>query len=465
MCEQHIQRKCRKCGWGLPLLERRAPRSGAGSPTGAGASARGAEFGAKRSLSSDDAGHRPTKRSRSNPPEGRHPAPQPISAPERSTHLKSIERPFLPRVPASSPLVRPQHRPVPPSQPIDPTVSPLAYTQSLPTQITRPWKDVYSERLIVARNWRLGRSNVTILKGHTDGVMCLQYNDKLQHPSFPVLISGSYDRTVRVWNAETGQEVLRLLGHTRAVRALQFDECKLVTGSMDHTLRLWNWRTGQCIRTLEGHSAGVVCLAFDSNVLVSGSVDRTVKVWNFRTGDCFTLRGHADWVNSVKIWDRFASVPGVAPASDPCGTVPSPSLPALDPGKMLFSASDDGTVRLWDLSARTCVRQFEGHIGQVQSIQIGFTEEEEEEETENDAAMAVDSPGENQVAKTPSSGTPILITGSLDTTIRIWDIATGKRVKTLFGHIEGVWAVASDKLRLASGSHDKTIKVRIMWLR
>lgn len=55
--------------------------------------------------------------------------------------------------------------------------------------------------------------------------------------------------------------------------------------------------------------------------------------------------------------------------------------------------------------------------------------------------------------------TPVLISGSLDNTIKLWDIDTGTAVKTLFGHIEGVWAVASDKLRLVSGSHDRTIKV------
>lgn len=312
---------------------------------------------------------------------------------------------------------------------------------------------------------------MTVLKGHTDGVMCLQYNDKLQHPSFPILITGSYDRTVRVWNMETGQEVHRLLGHTRAVRALQFDECKLVTGSMDRTLRLWNWRTGQCIRTLEGHTAGVVCLAFDSNILVSGSVDKTVKVWNFRTGDCFTLRGHVDWVNSVRIWDRFAGIPtATTDGMDMEGVGPPSQPPALDPGKMIFSASDDGTIRLWDLSTRACVRQFEGHVGQVQSIQVIMADEVEETAAAQDQEPEVeadDSTGEASENPTPPTRLtpalvdtkPLLISGSLDNTIRVWDVESGKKRMTLFGHIEGVWAIASDKLRLVSASHDKTIKV------
>ena len=97
---------------------------------------------------------------------------------------------------------------------------------------------------MIERNWRRGRCSVRTLKGHTDGVMCLQYSETLKHPSFPILITGSYDRTARVWNLETGEEMLALRGHRRAIRTLQFDEVKLVTASMDHTLRVWNWRTG-----------------------------------------------------------------------------------------------------------------------------------------------------------------------------------------------------------------------------
>ncbi|KIO23425.1 hypothetical protein M407DRAFT_78084 [Tulasnella calospora MUT 4182] len=443
MCEQHIERKCYKCGWGLPLLERRS-KSGASSPTGAGASA-----------NSTPAHHTATSAG----PSTSRPSPvQLVSAP--------------------SVLTPDHHRDV---SPIPPPRSPTMTNSPLPTprlnlprnHLTRPWKDVYSERLTIARNWRLGRASATVLKGHTDGVMCLQYNDKLQHPSFPILITGSYDRTVRVWNMETGQEVHRLLGHTRAVRALQFDECKLVTGSMDRTLRLWNWRTGQCIRTLEGHTAGVVCLAFDSNILVSGSVDKTVKVWNFRTGDCFTLRGHVDWVNSVRIWDRFAGIPtSTGEGMDLDGVAPPSQPPALDPGKMVFSASDDGTIRLWDLSTRACVRQFEGHVGQVQSIQVIMADEIEETAAAQDQEPEVeveveDSSDEANENPTPPARLtpplvdtkPLLISGSLDNTIRVWDVETGKKRMTLFGHIEGVWAIASDKLRLVSASHDKTIKI------
>ncbi|KII88778.1 hypothetical protein PLICRDRAFT_141328 [Plicaturopsis crispa FD-325 SS-3] len=429
ICEQHIGQKCLKCGWGLPVLERRRTRKANSASPHAPPSPLPS---LKRELDQESLvpSERPLKRQRSEQGESAHTDSDSPSASQS-----------IPPSPSESLLA-----------PNPPHTSPELYT--------RPWKDVYSERLTVERNWRRGRCSVRTLKGHTDGVMCLQFSETLSHPSFPILITGSYDRTARVWNLETGQEVLALKGHTRAVRALQFDEAKLITGSMDHTIRVWNWRTGRCIRTLEGHTEGVVALNFDSNVLASGSVDATVKVWNFRTGEAFTLRGHQDWVNSVQLWDSDPAVTRTASSSTPMfDAVPSGnaspsanSAPHIDPGKMLFSASDDGTIKLWDLTLRACVRQFTGHVGQVQTMRLLAVDEgcgePPVEGQQQDAEAAV--------AKRP---TPVLISGSLDNTIKLWDIATGKTIRTLFGHIEGVWGVASDKLRLVSGSHDRTIKV------
>jgi F-box and WD-40 domain protein MET30 len=342
-------------------------------------------------------------------------------------------------------------RPLPPEHGHSSLIPPNSPNPAL-TSVTRPWKDVYSERMTIECNWRRGRYTQRTLRGHTDGVMCLQFSESLQHPSFPILITGSYDRTVRVWNLDTGVELQCLRGHTRAIRALQFDEVKLITGSMDSTLKVWDWRRGRCIRTLNGHSDGVVCLNFDSNVLVSGSVDTTIKVWNIRTGGAFTLRGHSDWVNAVVLWDTNAS-PAVPTSGTPLFDVPGCGQPQIDPGKALFSASDDGTIRLWDLTQRTCIRQFIGHVGQVQSLKLLFDH--------SNGGDADDPVSESDPSQNGSSNTkqPCLISGSLDNTIKIWDIDSGNPIRTFFGHIEGVWSIASDKMRLVSGSHDRTVKV------
>ncbi|KAJ3808207.1 WD40-repeat-containing domain protein [Lentinula aff. lateritia] len=447
ICEQHIGQKCHKCGWGLPVLEKKKIYHLPGSPCPSPDLP-----SLKRSLDdSTDLVAPPLKRQRSDvphPPSDIHPDLEPSSS--------------------SSSL--------------------LALTDTKPAATTRPWKDVYSERMTIERNWRRGRCTVRTLKGHTDGVMCLQYSETLTHPSFPVLITGSYDRTVRVWNLETGVELHCLKGHTRAIRALQFDDVKLITGSMDMTLKVWDWRRGRCIRTLTGHTEGVVCLNFDSNVLASGSVDATIKVWNLRTGGAFTLRGHQDWVNSVQLWDSLKTGQSSASSTTPVFDVPGCGAPQIDPGKMLFSASDDGTIRLWDLTLRTCIKQFTGHVGQVQSIKLLLADEcdepadveiadlDQEERTLNHV-VALDSsspslastssssfvsdqslarPVASSVSKTKK---PLLVSGSLDNTTKIWDIETAQPIQTFFGHIEGVWSVSVNKMRLVSGSHDRTIKV------
>ncbi|KAH7915977.1 WD40 repeat-like protein [Hygrophoropsis aurantiaca] len=483
ICEQHIGQKCLKCGWGLPILERKRTAMQLGAPSPSSLSPLPSS---KRQLENSTSSARPMKRQRSEPDS------------------------FTPSIQASSSstsLAPPKSDPRP-STPSDLLLTSSASDSKLCDPVTRPWKDVYSERLTVERNWRRGRCTVRTLKGHTDGVMCLQFSESLTHPSFPILITGSYDRTIRVWNLETGLEVRCLRGHTRAVRALQFDECKLITGSMDHTIRVWNWRSGECIRTLEGHTEGVVCLNYDSNVLASGSVDSTVKVWNFRTGEAFTLRGHRDWVNAVRLWDSGYEDSSIGVGDLALGSADI-SAPQICSGKMLFSASDDGTIKLWDLARRSCVRQFTGHVGQVQSLKLlevdegcdedgpsmkavvaeriadnhtanvgesnvpeelftivthdgGFPIVRASSETTEDIESLAESARKSLASRSSStrrSKKPVLMSGSLDNTIKFWDIETGKATQTLFGHIEGVWAVASDKLRLLSGSHDRTIKV------
>ncbi|EIW85279.1 WD40 repeat-like protein [Coniophora puteana RWD-64-598 SS2] len=470
ICEQHIGQRCRKCGWGLPILEhRRTARTSSYCSTPPGSSVTSPR--SKRAAEDFTDHPHPTKRLRSELQDFSLASTSHTT--DHDTHSRaSPSRELLLTPPLDAPRV----------------------------PVTRPWKDVYSERLTVERNWRRGRCTVRTLKGHADGVMCLQFSESMHHPSFPVLITGSYDRTIRVWNLETGKEVRCLRGHTRAVRALQFDEAKLITGSMDHTIRVWNWRRGECIRTLEGHTEGVVCLNFDNNLLASGSVDTTIKIWNFRTGEAFTLRGHRDWVNSVRLWDVSNS--GLEDSLSLTGggfTCP----PEIGSGRMLFSASDDGTIKLWNLCSRSCVRQFTGHVGQVQSLRLLAVDEGCDTDEGGSDNVRVEGVVNTEFLNTPGSSSelfsvvthdtppmnrtlsenmeearsldrstrramgeesskrkkPVLISGSLDNTINIWDIETGKVTSTLFGHIEGVWAVACDKLRIVSASHDRTIKL------
>ena len=78
----------------------------------------------------------------------------------------------------------------------------------------------------------------------------------------------------------------------------------IVSGSSDKTVRIWNADTGECVRVLEGHSDCVwsVSLSEDASMIISGSWDKTVRIWNADTGECVrVLEGHSNYVLSVAI--------------------------------------------------------------------------------------------------------------------------------------------------------------------
>ncbi|WFD35612.1 hypothetical protein MCUN1_002470 [Malassezia cuniculi] len=508
MCEQHIERKCEKCGWGLPLLNDNRRRKGHHDPVSGDAELRAA------AASSSDGSLRRSVTAAAN-----------RAAIERR-HARSDDE---------APTKRQR-------------------MEKKCQSVTRPWKEVYCERLLIERNWRRGRHSMRELQGHTDGIMCLSFSDSVSQRRGPILITGSYDRTARVWDLETGEQLRVLKGHARGVRCLQFDDVKLITGSMDRTLKIWNWRTGDLMRTLEGHTEGIVSLNFNDTILASGSADSSIRIWNFVTGECYELRGHRDWVNALQLWS--------APSKNK----------DTNPDMFLFSASDDGTIRLWDLQRRECIMIYRGHVGQVQSLKFvtmdhaavrklargspsagdGADSGEEEQytpasssrnstdqthtpsscaytpnnvpggRTPNSAAPAVpehfyieaaraqqaqrqggvppkrsrpippmvadtqerlaaaglvpplppgatlqdiedgifDSEDPQMRASPPRSRQRIvLFSGSLDNTLKAWDVRTGRCLRTLFGHVEGVWSVDVDSLRVVSASHDRTVKV------
>ena len=123
-------------------------------------------------------------------------------------------------------------------------------------------------------------------------------------------------------------------GHTSDVRSVSFssDGKYICSGSLDKTVRLWDIHTGENIRTFEGHTDRVNCVSFspDGKYICSGSGDiysrsgdNTVRLWNVDTGENIrTLNGHTDLVWSVSF---------------------SPD------GKYICSGSDDTTVRLWEI--------------------------------------------------------------------------------------------------------------------
>jgi WD40 repeat protein len=104
------------------------------------------------------------------------------------------------------------------------------------------------------------------------------------------VVSGSYDKTPRVWQPATGVCERVLVGHTGSVTCLcVLPDGRVVSGSYDKTPRVWQPATGVCVRVLEGHTSGVTCLSvLPDGRVVSGSSDKTLCVWQPQaaTGVC-----------------------------------------------------------------------------------------------------------------------------------------------------------------------------------
>lgn len=414
MCEQHIDRKCLKCGWGLPLLERKRLRDWRRQQRVLLTGAALGDWSPNLTPVLDEPGIADLIKAPPLNPSSKRDAS--VFESDSTTTLASASDGFKrPRLhPDDSYFSKPKFR---------------------------PWKDVYKDRFKVGTNWKYGRCSTKIFRGHSNGVMCLQFDDN-------ILATGSYDSTIKIWDIDSGACLRTLKGHTSGIRALQFDDTKLISGSLDKTVRIWNWRTGECMSTYPAHAEGVIAVNFEGNTLASGSIDKTVKIWNFEDKSTFCLRGHKDWVNAVRVDAASRTV---------------------------FSASDDCTIRLWDLDTRKTIRIFEAHVGQVQQVTLlppeyepdDFGPDEEDDGTSSTAStgdppsplLPSDAPYGEDWPSTRPHPPRYMVTGALDSTVRLWDVSSGRCLKTMFGHVEGVWALAADTLRVVSGAEDRMVKV------
>lgn len=217
------------------------------------------------------------------------------------------------------------------------------------------------------------------------------------------VISGSYDSTLRIWDASTGQCLQILKGHTGAINCVAvLSNGRVASGSDDRTLRVWDVNSGKCLRILRGHSGEVRCITVISNDrVVSGSKDNTLRVWDIKTGKCLhELEGHTQAVSCV----------------------------AAFPNNRVVSGSYDKTIRVWDVVKGQCLQCLVGHLRAVSCLII-----------------------------LPKK---LLVSGSNDSTLRVWDVVTGACLHTLTGHTDGITCLTIlEDGRIVSGSRDGTLRV------
>lgn len=116
------------------------------------------------------------------------------------------------------------------------------------------------------------------LMGHSHIVRSLAINADGR-----ILVSGSWDQTIKIWQLETGELLHTLKGHRDRVYAIALspDGQIIASGSADKTIKLWHLQTGELLGTFTGHGNIVTALAFTASgeMLVSGSLDKTIKIW------------------------------------------------------------------------------------------------------------------------------------------------------------------------------------------
>jgi WD40 repeat protein/serine/threonine protein kinase len=289
------------------------------------------------------------------------------------------------------------------------------------------------------------------LVGHTGEVLSAEFS-----PDGKRIVTGSKDRTAKVWDAATGQEILALKGHALWLTSVAFspDSKRAVTGAgewgrPDKTpgeAKVWDAATGQELLALQGHADCVWTVGFspDGQHIVTASEDRTAKVWDAATGqEILTLRGFSAGVRSAAF---------------------SPD------GRRIVTGSQEETARVWDAATGKELLALK-HPNVVTSVAFSPDGQRIVTGCEDKTAKVWDGrTGEViLVLKHPqvvwgvafSPDGKRIVTGSWDQTAKVWDAATGQEVFTLKGHAGNLRSVAfsPDGKRIVTGCGDGTARV------
>ncbi len=275
-------------------------------------------------------------------------------------------------------------------------------------------------------------------------------------PEGKLLATGASDETVRLWNVTSKETVKVLAGHHRAVDAVAFspDGTMVASCGYDGIIWLWNVVRGAIEGDFIGHESTVFTAVFspDGQTLASGSYDNNIILWNMTTEDkMFELGGHDAAVHSVAFspdgkllvsgsWDTTVRLWNVTDGNElPASPLTHhanavwPVIFSLD-GTIIISGSmiPENAIRLWNVTSGTelPVSPLIGHSNDVSSLAL-------------------------------SPDGSLLASGSWDSTIIIWNITSGQKIRTLIGHEGYVNSVAFSPggELLASGGWDNTVRI------
>ncbi len=283
------------------------------------------------------------------------------------------------------------------------------------------------------------------LTGHLSSINSLNFSIDGK-----ILVSGSADQTIKLWDLKTHHELKTLRGHQSIIETVIFtpDQKFLISASWDYTIRIWDSKTGGQITQFKEHSGWINCLTIspDSKTLISGSADKTIKIWELPEGIikhniklennnikslAFSPFGKLFATGNnqglIQLWDIEKGEEKIRLG----GHKNSVNCLIFSPsGQLLFSGGGDNLIKIWNLSTGKILNTLSGHSDEINSI-------------------AINNKGN------------LLISGSADQTIKIWHSSRGELLATLCDHSDGIKAIAihPEKMIFASGSKDKLIKI------
>lgn len=218
------------------------------------------------------------------------------------------------------------------------------------------------------------------------------------------LVSGSYDKVVKIWDLSSGICKNTLFGHSGPVRCARFNSETVISGGDDKLIKFWALFDGRCLKTLTGHTERVCSLQFDDTKLVSSSQDQSIRIWDLEGRELSVLAGEDKNGHTGSVW----------------------CVHFTTGDEQLASGSADATVKLWDIERGTCVNTLPGHRLAIASVHMNSRE---------------------------------VVSASLDKTLRLWDRRTGEHVRTFEGHEDMVGCVQMDESKVISGSADENVRI------
>ena len=280
-------------------------------------------------------------------------------------------------------------------------------------------------------------------EGHTATVLSVAFSPKGRRA-----LSGSADRTIRLWDVKTGKSLRVFEGVTAAVKSVVFAPSgkQALSGGEDGSVVLWDVETGKAVQRFEGHTGAVLCVAFAPNGahVVSAGADHTLRLWDLARGEELRrFEGHKGPVQAVAfspngLWLVSRSQDGTVRRwetrtakefkSYPGHDASSAQVCAFD-GRRVLSSVADKDLRLWDAESGKELRRFHGHTGRIGAVAL-------------------------------SLGDRRALSGGADLLLRLWDLETGKELQKFTGHTKEVTsvAIANDGRHALSGGADNVVR-------